>query len=673
MGLIQLAEKIVGRKSPPMGELINYGSSLSKYLGNYIENPDYVLRLTLPGEKLSSQGIQCYRTMQERDVQIAQCLQTRKNAVLGLPWDVIPATEEKKDVEVADFIREVFTDEIENFREDLGELLSGVGPGFAISEIIWAIDRGRVIVQALKGRKQSRFKFNINEKLMYRTDAWGIDYAEVPDQKFLIFRNQPYAENPYGDSVLQKCIWPYWFKKNMFKFWAMFGERFADPILLIKLLHDRELTSEEKATLDEFANNLQKGVSMRVPKGVEATYLEAMRRSDVTYNDFITYCDGQIAKAILGQTLTSGEGERVGSMALGRVHFDTFWGNIEGDIASLEATINNYLIRWLVDFNFAVKTYPQFKIDSSEPEDLKMTADMISTLVRAGVQIPAEWVYQKFSIPAPEKGQEVLQPVGGSPFGMAEDRDRIIRFGTQLPYPPPYPRPIGRSYSWDSGAVIQIRRAFQRQLETVFDELRDGYKALLETNRPLQSLVDEMIVKNFENRLRGPLQNANLEALRIAMTSLAAKFKIPISEDSFRTVAAQYLKEHAYDKGIIEGIGGQLKNLLSKHLDDAYSLDIGYGEIVEKIMGQFDYMAKWKAEQIAYTEIQQAANYAGFRTAEAVGEEMQAWFINSAKPCPVCQDIAMRNPYKPVDAEAIGLPHPNCECQWSFTIVKGKE
>ncbi|MDA2917755.1 DUF935 domain-containing protein, partial [Nitrospinae bacterium AH_259_B05_G02_I21] len=87
--------------------------------------------------------------------------------------------------------------------------------------------------------------------------------------------------------------------------------------------------------------------------------LEATRQGSVeTYQAFCEYIDSQIAKAILGQTLTSGEG-RHGTQALGTIHAEVRQDILEADSRALQTTINDQLIRWLVYFNFSgVGEYP---------------------------------------------------------------------------------------------------------------------------------------------------------------------------------------------------------------------------------------------------------------------------------------------------------------------------
>ena len=55
-----------------------------------------------------------WETIETRDAVVHSCLQTRKLAVSGKPWEIVPASEKRKDRKIAQFVREVF-ENIEDF------------------------------------------------------------------------------------------------------------------------------------------------------------------------------------------------------------------------------------------------------------------------------------------------------------------------------------------------------------------------------------------------------------------------------------------------------------------------------------------------------------------------------------------------------------------------------
>lgn len=100
--------------------------------------------------------MELFEEMEEKDPHLFSQLQTRKNAVTGLDFEVIPFGDEPLDKEIADFIEEQLNG-IESFEDVENDLLDAIGKGFAVSEILWGYDEGHVVVQDIKTRHQKRF------------------------------------------------------------------------------------------------------------------------------------------------------------------------------------------------------------------------------------------------------------------------------------------------------------------------------------------------------------------------------------------------------------------------------------------------------------------------------------------------------------------------------------
>ena len=100
--------------------------------------------------------MELFEEMEEKDPHLFSQLQTRKNAVTGLDFEIIPFSDDPRDKEIADFIEEQLSS-IEGFEDVETDLLDAIGKGFAVSEIIWGYDEGRVVVQEIKSRHQKRF------------------------------------------------------------------------------------------------------------------------------------------------------------------------------------------------------------------------------------------------------------------------------------------------------------------------------------------------------------------------------------------------------------------------------------------------------------------------------------------------------------------------------------
>jgi hypothetical protein len=50
--------------------------------------------------------------------------------------------------------------------------------------------------------------------------------------KFLLTRNSPTWENPYGEALLSRLWWPWFFRQKTWNFYGQYLERYAIPLLV---------------------------------------------------------------------------------------------------------------------------------------------------------------------------------------------------------------------------------------------------------------------------------------------------------------------------------------------------------------------------------------------------------------------------------------------------------
>ena len=380
------------------------------FIGNIPNNPDYILQYEASGK-----SYKLYDEMVDKDLHLFAALNQRKLGVLSKPWQILAGSEEGRDQEIHEFVVGVF-ENIKYFDRDLSELLEAVAKGFAISEVMWGIRDGRIVIDDIRNRDQRRFVFDTANKPRLRTrSAWNSG-IELPDRKFLVHTYAPRYESPYGEAVLKKCYWYWWFKKNGLRFWMIFAEKFGSPTTVGKYPPGTAKALQDD--LLDILKKIQQETSVIVPENLAIELLEANRKTSTdTYQGLCDYFDSQISQAVLGQTLTSSEGQH-GTQALGKVHQGVRQDYIEADCNSLGPVINE-LIEWVVDWNFSgVKYYPYFKIYYEEPGDLVALAQRDKTLFRElGLPIARRYLYEAYSLPEPEEGEELLEvPQTPSPF-----------------------------------------------------------------------------------------------------------------------------------------------------------------------------------------------------------------------------------------------------------------
>jgi phage gp29-like protein len=368
-----------------------------------LENPDVVLRLESGG-----QGVKIYEEL-ERDWQVFSMLQTRALALQACEWQVEPASDRRAEQKIADFVFSVLKEA--NFDKASVDLSQALLTGYKPLEIMWDVSEGDVFISEFRGRRPSRFVFDLDYKLRLLTFQNMTDGEPVPSRKFVTWSSGGHDHNPYGQGLGYNLYWPVWFKKNGIRFWMVFAEKFGSPTVVGK--YPPGTSPEDKATLLDAIKAIQQQTGIRIPETMALELLEAKRTGIDTYEQLCEYFDRGIAKVVLGQTLTTEPGKS-GSLALGKVHDLVRRDILKADADSMCETINRTVVRWIVDYNFPAPgrdAYPKVWRRTEPEKDLKALADRDKVLIvdmGMGKRIPETYISDTYNIPLAEEGEATI-------------------------------------------------------------------------------------------------------------------------------------------------------------------------------------------------------------------------------------------------------------------------
>ncbi len=335
---------------------IKYNDDWFAALSNILPNPDTVLRRT-------GKTIEAYREL-KNDAHVWSCIQSRKSGLLSLDFKIIANGASDAVVrEVEQMIKALDISKIE--REILEAPLFGYQP----MEIIWKINRRgpyRFVPVDFVAKPQEWFFFDSERQLKYKKKGVP-EGVPVPEHKIINVVYEASYLNPYGNALLQKCYWPVVFKNGSLKFWVNFTEKFGMPILMGT--YSRGGSQEEADKLLDALAALVEDSVIVAPEGVNLELHEAAKSSSVAlYRDLIKFCNAEISKAILSQTLTTELD--MGSYAASQTHFKIRKEVILSDIRLVENTMNK-LIKEIVDLNFT-SPYPQFSLAMNDSDNMQM-------------------------------------------------------------------------------------------------------------------------------------------------------------------------------------------------------------------------------------------------------------------------------------------------------------
>ena len=460
--------------------------------------------------------MELFEEMEEKDPHLFSQIQTRKNAVTGLDFEVIPFGDEPRDKEIADFIEEQING-IESFEDVETDLLDAIGKGFAVSEIMWGYDEGHVVVQEIKSRHQKRFFWDsLDDSLKVRTRE-APEGVLLPSNKFIIHKYKARSGHTSRAGILRVVAWMYLFKNYDLKDWVSFAEVYGLPLRLGK--YQPGASEADKVALMQALIQIGADAAGIIPDGTTIDFIttEKTSSSDL-YERLARYCDEQMSKAILGQTLTSDSGG--GSYAQSKTHNDVRHDLTVADCKALASTLRRDLIRPLCIFNFGEdKRIPHIRFDCEESEDLTKTAEILGILIeKTGLRVPTSFIYKKFSIPEPEADEEIATPRFGG-MGEGELSFKADPSPSQLALKDGGGGGPGSQERIDRLAAAAVRKgagSFKRAFAPVLKiieraESLEELKAMMEDDEAVAGLYASMDVSEVEMLLQKVMLYADLE------------------------------------------------------------------------------------------------------------------------------------------------------------------
>lgn len=237
----------------------------------------------------------------ETDDEISAALETRREAVIATPWRLEPY-----EPEPSRWLGEELAPHIEPL---LRGAWGAVPYGYSVQEVIYRRVGARIGIARVVEKPVEWFEPRRDGLLWYTAPNGGLPTPVDTDAKFLLTRRTPTYRNPYGEALLSRCYWPWFFRHNGWRFWMRFLERFAEPLLLGQVF--------DPAGFVTAMNTM--GLEAVVGVGKEETITAVTPAASGEFEKVEMALGRRIQKLILGQTLTSEIGDK-GSYAAAQVH-----------------------------------------------------------------------------------------------------------------------------------------------------------------------------------------------------------------------------------------------------------------------------------------------------------------------------------------------------------------
>lgn len=346
-----------------------------------------------------------YRELEEKDEDVANCLDSLKMSVTSRQRSVQPANEDDSAaVDTKEFIEQQLQNV--NFDETLDCILDAPGYGFSVQEMIYDVSEGQVSVTAVEDCPQELFLFGNRFRpqignLQYLDQPWASEGVEVPEAKFLTTTYRKRGRNRMGRPLLKDVFWASWFKRNAQRLWLKFAEK--GPGTAVVRYNDAASESERQLAA-QLAQAIVDLTAVGVPNTfqIETELLKVARsQSPAVYQNLYQALQYNIARRILGETLTSfGNEGGTGSRSMGDTHADTLDARSVGVAKAVMAVINQGFVRPLVLWNFGPDApLPIYTIDVKKKDDLVKRLAVDAGLQRMGKKFNVGYIVETYGVP----------------------------------------------------------------------------------------------------------------------------------------------------------------------------------------------------------------------------------------------------------------------------------
>ena len=271
------------------------------------------------------------------DDEISQAMETRLDAVLNAPWRFV-----ENQGEQTVFLKELFT------RWHF-EIVSGAWDacpyGYSVLEATYFIDENnRISIAEIGTKPMEWFEPKSDGGLIFRKpqSSAEINVFKTFPLKFFLTRRKPTYKQPYGDPLLSKLYWVWFFKTNSTKFWVKFLERFGSPLLVGKVKDGEQEDIDAMTTALLNAHSLSI-LSIDADDEVTTVGTNFSGAGASAFEAFDTVMTRRVQKVVLGQTLTSGNDGGGGSKALGVVHNEVRLDKRNSDLRMITPVVQDII------------------------------------------------------------------------------------------------------------------------------------------------------------------------------------------------------------------------------------------------------------------------------------------------------------------------------------------
>lgn len=340
--------------------------------------------------------------IEEREPHYRYVLETRKNAVTSLNVQVDPASESRRDIEIADFLRNELVSS-PAFQQLPDMMMDGISKGYSMIEMVWETGSLWKPVKFI-WRDPRLFRFDQKTRREFRLRFEGEpDGRPLDPLKYLVHVPLLKMGLPARNGLARVAAWSFMFKSFSLRDWAQFLEIYGMPLRLGK--YGPGASTEDKRVLLTAVRNMGRDAAAIIPLGMEMELVEAKGFSDKPFDGHARFIDEQVSKLVIGKPGDGTASSKAGEETLDKVRLDIK----KADARDAALTLMLQLVRPLVDLNFGPqKAYPNVHLPIPERKDLAVWSNSVTQFVDRGLEVEQSQIYDVLGLKEPAKDAKLL-------------------------------------------------------------------------------------------------------------------------------------------------------------------------------------------------------------------------------------------------------------------------
>lgn len=326
------------------------------------------------------------------------------------------------------------------------------------------------------------------------------------------------------------------YKRGGFGDWSQWLELFGMPRRVGKY---NTYDPESRRLLEEAFEKAGSAPYVIIPKEAEVDTQESSSGNGASYDEFRKANNEEILITILGQTMTTVQGDK-GARSLGEVHKEVEEGKNRSDLRFVERVLNQKVLPILEARGYPVSggrfIFPQ-AVEQLSVSDVVQLSSVLD--------IPQSYLHDKYAIPAPKDGEPVAKRAAAPGFDMGMEPGGNDTDGEPL--------------------TNSDRGLFRRMLDFFVKAPQDGAShGILPTNLSDSQSLDERLIagvysgtiKTFSPELflfiSGDLLNAVRGAFKRTLNNADTSYAYGLRDDAFITALEMNLFHFSAGKTLAE-------------------------------------------------------------------------------------------------------------------------